>query len=101
MVWLSVAGAVFLLWLVVVVLFTPAINYHLSRRASVHDHDFLYTIQSTCQAALHQGNRVEIFTNGERFYPAMLDAIRGATRSINMELYIFQPGKVADQFIAA
>ena len=31
----------------------------------------------------------------------MLDAIRGATRSINMELYIFQPGTVADQFIAA
>ena len=101
MVWLSVAGAIFLLWLVVVVLFTPAINYHLSHRASVHDHDFLYTIQSTCQAALHQGNRVEIFTNGERFYPAMLDAIRSATQSINMELYIFQPGKVADQFITA
>lgn len=101
MVWLSVAGAIFLVWLIVVVLFTPGINYHLSQRASVHDEDFLYTIQSTCQAALHQGNRVEIFTNGERFYPAMLDAIRGATESINMELYIFQPGKVADEFIAA
>ena len=37
MVWLSVAGAVFLVWLVAVVLFTPAINYHLSRRTSVHD----------------------------------------------------------------
>ena len=31
----------------------------------------------------------------------MLDAIRSATRSINMELYIFQPGTVADQFISA
>ena len=28
----------------------------------------------------------------QQFYPAMLEAIRGATRSINMELYIFQPG---------
>ena len=31
----------------------------------------------------------------------MLDAIRGATRSINMECYIFQPGKIADQFVEA
>ena len=44
---------------------------------------------------------MEIFTNGERFYPAMLEAIRGATRSINMELYIFQPGVIADQFVTA
>ena len=35
------------------------------------------------------------------FYPAMLDAIRGATHSVIMELYIFQPGKIADQFVAA
>ena len=52
MLWLSVAGALFLVWLVLVVLFTPGINYHLSRRMSVHDPGFLYTIQSTCQAAL-------------------------------------------------
>jgi cardiolipin synthase len=31
----------------------------------------------------------------------MLDAIRGATRSINMECYIFNPGRIADQFVDA
>ena len=31
----------------------------------------------------------------------MLDAIRSATRSIIMECYIFQPGRIADQFIDA
>jgi cardiolipin synthase A/B len=101
MLWLSIAGAVFLVWVVLVFLFTPGIGYHLSRRTSVHDDAFLYTVQSTCQAALHHDNRVEVFTNGEQFYPAMLQAIRSATRTINMELYIFQPGKVADQFIEA
>jgi cardiolipin synthase len=89
------------MWLLGVILFTPGIDYRLSRRTSVHDEGFLYTIQSTCQAALHDGNKVEIFTNGERFYPAMLEAIRSAQRSINMELYIFQPGVIADQFVAA
>jgi cardiolipin synthase len=101
MLWLSIAGGIFLVWLILVFLFTPGINYHLSERTTVHDKDFLYTLQSTCQAALHRGNRVRVYTNGPQFYPAMLDAIRGATRSINMECYIFQPGRIADQFIEA
>ena len=99
--WLEIAGALFLTWLVLVFLFTPGINYHLSRRTSIHADDFLYTLQSTCQTALHHGNRVEILTNGPEFYPAMLEAIRGATRSVNLECYIFQPGRIADQFIDA
>jgi cardiolipin synthase A/B len=101
MLWLSVAGAAFLVWVVLVILFTPGINYHLSQRISVADRRFLYTIQSTCQAPLHHGNFVEVLTNGSQYFPAMLNAIRGAQQSINMELYIFQPGEVADQFIAA
>jgi cardiolipin synthase len=101
MVWLTVAGGAFLVWLVLVFLFTPGINYHLSRRTSVHADEFLYTLQSTCQTALHHHNAVSIFTNGEQFYPAMLEAIRSAECSVNMECYIFQPGRVADQFIEA
>ena len=98
---LAWAGGIFLAWLVLVFLFTPGINYHLSRRTSVHADDFLYTIQSTCQAALHHGNKVAILTNGAEFYPAMIEAIRAATRSVNLECYIFQPGRVADDFIDA
>jgi cardiolipin synthase A/B len=101
MTWLTVAGGVFLVWLVLVFLFTPAINYHLSQRTSVHDKDFLYTLESTCQATLHHGNRVTLLTDGAEFYPAMLEAIRGAKRSINMECYIFQTGTIGDQFIDA
>jgi cardiolipin synthase A/B len=99
--WLSAAGAIFLVWVVFVFLFTPGINYHLARRTSVHADDFLYTLQSTCQAALHHGNRVTILTNGAQFYPAMLEAIRSATRSVNLECYIFQAGRIGDQFIEA
>jgi cardiolipin synthase len=101
MAWLTIAGVAFIVWLILVVLFTPGINYHLSRRTSVRDEGFLYTIQSTCQAALHHHNCVQIFTNGGSFYPAMLDAIGGAMHSINMEVYIFQPGEIADRFVEA
>ena len=101
MTWLEWTGGIFLVWLVLVFLFTPGINYHLSQRTSVHHKDFLYTIQSTCQAALHHGNRITVFTDGPAFYPAMLEAVRGAKRSINMECYIFEPGKVGSEFIDA
>jgi cardiolipin synthase len=101
MLWLELAGGIFLAWLILVFLFTPGINYHLSHRTSIHHRDFLYTLQSTCQAALHRGNCVSIYADGSQFYPAMLDAIRGASKSVNMELYIFKPGRVADQFIDA
>jgi cardiolipin synthase len=101
MTWLTIAGGVFLVWLVLVFLFTPAINYHLSKRTAVHDPAFLYTVQSTCQAQLHHGNRVTIFTDGPAFYPAILDAIRGAKRTINMECYIFQHGRIGAEYIDA
>ena len=80
MFWLSVAGGVFLTWVVLVFLFTPGINYHLAHRTSIHSPDFMYTLQSTCQAALHHGNCVTVFTNGVAFYPAMLQAISHADR---------------------
>lgn len=101
MTWLAIAGALFLIWLVLVFLFTPGIGYHVRARVPLDAPEFLHTIESTCQAAVRTGNAVEVFTNGTAFYPAMLDAIRGAQRSINMECYIFHPGVIAGRFIDA
>src|SRR5262249_654617 len=50
---------------------------------------------------LEPGNRVEILTDGSCFYPAMLDAIRNARETINMECYIFKKGEIGDAFIDA
>lgn len=99
MTWLAAAGALFLIWLVLVFLFTPGIGYHVRRRVALDAPGFLRMLESTCQAAVHSGNRIEVLTDGSSFYPAMLDAIKGATRSINLECYIFHPGVIADRFI--
>jgi cardiolipin synthase A/B len=48
-----------------------------------------------------EGNTAEILVNGARFFPAMLDAIRTARRSISLESYIWCPGEISDQFIEA
>lgn len=45
------------------------------------------------------GNTAELLVNGARFFPAMLDAMRGASRSITLETFIWQPGKISNEFI--
>ncbi|MGH9349673.1 MAG: phospholipase D-like domain-containing protein [Vicinamibacterales bacterium] len=88
-------------WLVLVVLFTPRIDYHVTIPLRPDSDEFLHVIQSTCQAAVHHRNRMEVFTNGVLFYPAMRDAIRAAESSVNLEAYIFSSGEVADELVAA
>jgi cardiolipin synthase A/B len=97
----TIVGAAFIVWLVLVLLFTPRIDYHVTAPLRPDSDDFRHVIQSTCQAAIHFHNKVEIFTNGAQFYPAMRDAIRAAQTSINMEAYIFQPGEAADMLADA
>jgi cardiolipin synthase len=94
-------GLGFITWLTLVILFTPRIDYHVTVPLRPDSDDFVHVIQSTCQAAIHHRNRVEILTNGAQFYPAMRDAIRAAEVSINLEAYIFQPGDAADMLTDA
>lgn len=47
------------------------------------------------------GNRVEILLNGDGTFPRMLEAIRGARRSVTVEQYFFGPGPIADDFVNA
>src|SRR5689334_7523116 len=91
----------FIAWLALVLLFTPRIDYHVTTPIRPDSDDFLHVIQSTCQAAIHFGNKVDIFTNGAQFYPVMRDAVLAAESSIDMEAYIFQPGEVGDMLIDA
>jgi cardiolipin synthase len=90
-----------LIWLLLVVLFAPRIDYRVSTPLRPDSDEFLHVIQATCQATVHRNNRVEILTNGAQFYPAMRDAILQAKASINLEAYIFTPGEAADMLIDA
>ncbi|MFP5407614.1 MAG: cardiolipin synthase B, partial [Gammaproteobacteria bacterium] len=47
------------------------------------------------------GNRAQALVNGEQIFPAMLEAIHGAQRSITFETYIWWSGEIAKKFSAA
>ena len=93
--------AVLALWLLVVILFTPRIDYSVTTPLRPDSDEFLHVIQASCQAAVHTHARVDILTNGAQFYPAMRDAILQAQASVHLEAYIVQPGEAADMLIGA
>jgi len=47
------------------------------------------------------GNNIQFLVDGHQFYPAMLNGIESAKKYILMEMYLFESGKVADQFVSA
>ena len=47
------------------------------------------------------GNRITTLVNGDEFFPPMLQAIREAKETITFESYIWESGRISDEFIAA
>jgi cardiolipin synthase len=77
------------------------IRYHMRHQFGVRDLAFLQTMYALTGAPLSEGNRVDVLKNGDRIFPAMLAAIRGAKRTINLEFYIYWDGEIARQFAEA
>jgi len=50
---------------------------------------------------LVEGNRIELLTDGDEAYPAMLDAIRSARHSIGLSTYIFDLDDAGRPFVEA
>jgi cardiolipin synthase len=88
-------------WFLLVVIFAPHIPYRIQGSIDLGSDDFVEMLEATCQTSFREGNRIEILTDGPAFYPAMLEAIRRARETVNLEVYMFRQGDVADRFIAA
>ncbi len=101
MLYLTIFGGAVITWLVLVLLFTPGIPYHVETSVDAAGDHLVHVLESTCHTKLFDGNRVEILTNGDHFYPAMLAAVEGARETINLECYIFRRGRIGDAFIGA
>ncbi len=85
-----------------VALFDRGLRYKIEQPGlqGMDDRTFLHTLEALTDARLSRDTRLEVLTNGERFYEAELQAIRDARKTVNLEAYIFQRGQVADRFVA-
>src|SRR5262245_4672534 len=66
-------------------------------------HDFRVTDPTFLPSALPgppltTGNEIDILENGDGIFPAMLEAISSARKTVNFEAYIFWSGEVASRF---
>ena len=62
---------------------------------------FFPTIAAHTDAPILGGNRVELLFNGEQIFPAMLQAIRGARKSITYAQYLYEGGAIAYELAEA
>jgi cardiolipin synthase A/B len=63
--------------------------------------DFMRALSGALNAPVGTGGTVAVLDNGREFYPALLEAIRAAQRSINFSVYIWQEGEPSDAVVAA
>ncbi|PWT76159.1 MAG: cardiolipin synthase B [Proteobacteria bacterium] len=69
--------------------------------AGIDTPQFLVLLESLSDAKINRTGNLEVLTNGPNFYPAALDAIRGARRSICLEAYIFHKSEIGHMYIDA
>ena len=68
---------------------------------SIDEPAFLTSLEAFSGSPIIGDNRVDILLNGEQTFPALLEAIGSAKKTITFEAYIFHEGHVADQIVKA
>jgi cardiolipin synthase len=48
-----------------------------------------------------EGNSIDVLRNGDRIFPAMLEAIRGAESTVDLMTFVYWQGDIAREFAAA
>ena len=98
-VYLIALGAAFALSVAISLLNRPEeVRYDVPHAFGVRDPTFLPSVQATEGSSMIDGNRISILQNGVEIFPAMLDAIASAQKSVNLEAYIFWSDAVGTRF---
>ena len=77
------------------------IKHEIESLYGVEDAQFLRSMGSLLGPAILGGNRVTMLLNGDEIFPAMLEAIRSAKKTIAFETYIYWSGQIGDEFAKA
>jgi cardiolipin synthase len=77
------------------------VEHPLPHRYATGDSQFVRTMGSLLGPGFLPGNRVTTLLNGDQVFPAMLQAIRSARRTITFENYIYWSSQVEKEFSQA
>ena len=77
------------------------IETRLSRLYDSNDPQFRRSLGVLLGPPILEGNKVEVLLNGDQIFPAMLEAIRSAEKSITFETYIYWSETIGKEFADA
>ncbi|WP_462115367.1 phospholipase D-like domain-containing protein [Lysobacter xanthus] len=105
MIWTIALTALATLFVVVVAMNFSTPEKKLERRIvhaySTTDPQFMREMGVMLGPSIVSGNKITALDNGDRIFPAMLEAIRGAKETITFETYIYWSGAIADEITQA
>ena len=103
-IWILIGAAVALVIGLIIVNFA-SIGIHvrdkLLHQYSLHDPQFLRTMESMLGPRMAHGNKATPLRNGDQIFPAMLEAIRGAKKTITFETFIYWSAQIGEDFAVA
>ena len=76
-------------------------HHKVARHYDILDPQFQREMGVLLGPAIVPGNHIEALQNGDEIFPAMLQAIRSAKRTITFETYIYWSGDVGERFAQA
>jgi cardiolipin synthase len=62
--------------------------------------EFLRATEAITMAPITQGNDIELLINGDEIFPAMIETMRGARRSLNFLSYLYWSGEIGSRIAA-
>jgi len=77
------------------------LDRHISHTYNLDSPQLMREMGTLLGPAILPGNRIRDLENGHEIFPAMLEAIKGAKRSISFETYIYWSGDVGKSFVEA
>ena len=69
-----------------------SVQHSIPRLYGAEDPQFARTMGALLGPGLLEGNLVDVLLNGDEIFPAMLQAIRGAKKTITFETFVFRDG---------
>lgn len=79
----------------------PGVAVNAGERTTCDSPEFFQLLGAHTDSPADRSADIRAHVNGEAFYQAQLDAIRGASETIHLAAYIFRPGPTSARFIKA
>ena len=78
-----------------------AFGYEIGTDLDVSSEEFVRAAEALTGAPITQGNEAELFVNGDRIFPAFLETIASAERTLNVQTYVYWRGEIAERIAGA